>query len=80
LRNRRALLREIEQVRRSHLAYDLGEHGEGINAVGTALLDAFGRPLAISIPVPAQRFAQQKPMLERTLLSFREQIKKLLFK
>jgi hypothetical protein len=30
--------------------------------------------------VPAQRFAQQKPMLERTLLSFREQIKKLLFK
>ncbi|MDF2115021.1 IclR family transcriptional regulator [Roseiarcaceae bacterium H3SJ34-1] len=80
LRNRRTLLREIEQVRRSHLAYDLGEHGEGINAVGTALLDAFGRPLAISIPVPAQRFAQQKPMLERTLLNFREQIKKLLFK
>ena len=80
LRNRKALLREIEQVRRSHLAYDLGEHGEGINAVGTALLDGFGRPLAISIPVPAQRFAHQKQMLERTLLGFREEIKRLLIR
>ena len=80
LADRKALLRELDRARKSHLAYDLGEHGEGINAVGTALLDSYGRPVAISIPVPEQRFAQQRPILEKALLNFRERMKKLLVK
>lgn len=80
LADRKALLKEIDRVRKTHLAYDLGEHGEGINAVGTAVLDSFGRPVAISIPVPEQRFAQQRTILERALLDFRERMKKLLAK
>lgn len=75
LRDRRALLREIEEVRQTKLAYDLGEHGEGISAVGTALLDAFGRPVAISVPVPQQRFEDVREEVTRKLREFREKIK-----
>ena len=75
LKNRKALLREIDEARASHLAFDLGEHGEGICAVGTALLDASGRPVAISVPVPAQRFADVRADVAKKLLGFRERIK-----
>ena len=77
LAQRKVLLKEIERSRQSHLSYDLGEHGSGICAVGTALLDVFGRPLAVSIPVPQQRFADQKDELAARLLEFRARIKPL---
>ena len=35
--DRAKLVREIEAVRRKHLAFDLGEHGIGISAVGVAM-------------------------------------------
>jgi DNA-binding IclR family transcriptional regulator len=73
--DRPALLRELDGIRRTHLAVDLEEHGEGISALGTALLDLFGRPIAISIPVPSQRFAEQRDALAQSLLAFRERIK-----
>lgn len=75
LKNRKALLRELEETRASKLAYDLGEHGEGICAIGTALLDGFGRPLAISVPVPAQRFEDVREDVAKKLREFRERIK-----
>lgn len=75
LKNRKALLRELEDTRASKLAFDLGEHGEGICAVGTALLDGFGRPLAISVPVPAQRFDDVRDDVAKKLRDFRERIK-----
>ncbi len=78
LGNRQALLNEIAQARQTHQSFDLGEHGEGICAVGTALLDSFGRPAAISIPVPAQRFAETRDLLCQKLLEFREKIKPML--
>ncbi|MDB5568940.1 MAG: IclR family transcriptional regulator [Hyphomicrobiales bacterium] len=78
LRNRRALLREIETVRQTHLAYDLGEHGDGISAIGTAFLDVFGRPLAVSIPAPSARFDEHRKLLAKSLLAFRERVKPLL--
>ena len=68
---RPALLESLEAIRRSGLAYDLEEHTEGICAVGTALLDPVGRPLAISIPVPATRFARLRPLLSREILKTR---------
>lgn len=73
--DRAALMKELERIRRSHLAFDLEEHGEGISALGTALLDLFGRPVAISIPVPSQRFPEQREDLSHKLLAFRERIK-----
>lgn len=80
LKNLRALQREIAIARETQLAYDLGEHGEGICAIGTAMLDVLGRPVAISIPVPQQRFAEARESLARKLLAFRETIRPLLEK
>ncbi len=54
------LMKAIESVRRSGVAYDLEEHTEGICAVGTAFLDTIGREVAISIPVPTTRFRNQR--------------------
>ena len=71
------LLAELDQIRRSHLAYDVEEHGRGISAIGTALLDMFASPVAISIPVPSQRFHEQRQVLAEKLLVFRERIKQM---
>ena len=75
LRDRAALTRDIEAARSTHLAYDLEEHGKGISAIGTALLDPVGSPIAISIPVPSARFAEERRYIAEQLLEFRERIK-----
>ena len=78
VRNRARLRKELAAVRSTHLAYDLEEHGGGISAIGTAMLDSFGRPVAVSIPVPSQRFADQREDLARHLTIFRDRIRRLL--
>ena len=75
LADRLALERELDETRRTHLAFDIEEHGEGISAIGTALLDVFGRPIAISIPVPSQRFEEQRELLASQLNGFRNRLK-----
>jgi DNA-binding IclR family transcriptional regulator len=72
------LLKEIETTRRTHLAWDIGAHTEGISAVGAAMLDVFGRPFAISIPAPSQRFASERDSLSHALTTCREKVKSLL--
>ncbi|HEY8578311.1 MAG TPA: IclR family transcriptional regulator [Beijerinckiaceae bacterium] len=74
----KALMREIARIRQTHVAYDIEEHGEGISAAGVALLDVFGRPFAVSIPAPAQRFAEHKDAITERLLAFRERLKPLI--
>jgi DNA-binding IclR family transcriptional regulator len=71
LADRAKLLREIETIRRRHLAFDLGEHDPGIGAVGVAVFDPFGRPVAVSIPVPWSRFAKRREDLAKALKDFR---------
>lgn len=75
LKNRAALMRELDETRATKIAFDLGEHGEGICAIGTALLDGFGRPIAISVPTPAQRFEDVREEVAMKLRDFREKIK-----
>lgn len=77
LADRAKLVAELDEIRRTHLAFDLEEHGEGISAIGIALLDVFGRPVAVSIPVPSQRFAEQRDELAKLLKSFRKRIKEV---
>jgi DNA-binding IclR family transcriptional regulator len=78
LRDRAALMREVAGARKSHLALDREEHGKGISAIGTALLDLFGRPIAISIPAPTARFLESRAEIAERLLAFRERIKPIL--
>ncbi len=74
LADRPKLLREIEATRRKHFAFDLAEHGVGISAVGVAVVDAFGRPVAVSIPAPTHRFNAQRDALSHSLSTFREKL------
>ena len=73
--HRAKLHAELDEIRRTHLAYDLEEHGAGISAMGIALLDVFGRPIAVSIPTPSQRFEEQRAQLALQLKAFRKRIR-----
>ena len=73
--DRGKLLRDLETARRKHLAFDLAEHGVGISAVGVAVLDVFGRPVAVSIPAPTHRFSAQRDSLAQSLVRFREKLR-----
>lgn len=69
-----ALARELRTVEESGLAFDLEEHTEGVCAIGTYFLDSLGRPYAISIPIPRQRFDQKLNGLREPLLACRDQL------
>ncbi|MDO6480445.1 IclR family transcriptional regulator [Shimia thalassica] len=60
-------LEQLEEIRKSGLAYDLDEHSSGVSAIGFAFRDWAGDLHAISVPVPSTRFAEQKAIIEKTL-------------
>ena len=64
-----ALLRELAIVRRSGIAFDHEEHTLGICAVGVAFRDPLGNPVAISVPVPTQRFADAQAKIAKQLIA-----------
>jgi DNA-binding IclR family transcriptional regulator len=74
LADRAKLLKEIAKARRSHLAFDHGEHDPGIGAVGVAVFDSFSCPVAVSIPVPWSRFGERRENLAKTLARFRHEM------
>jgi DNA-binding IclR family transcriptional regulator len=63
------LLAELRATRRTGVGYDREEHTLGICAVGVALQDPFGNPVAISVPVPAQRFEKQRVHIAARLIA-----------
>ncbi len=77
LADRGKLVRELDAARRRHLAFDPAEHGIGISAVGVAVLDPFGRPVAVSIPAPTHRFNEQRDALAQALLAFRDKLRSI---
>ena len=64
-----ALLADLKAARASGVAYDREEHATGICAAGVALYDPLGNAVAISIPVPAQRFAGREREIGERLLA-----------
>ena len=68
--DRDRLLEELEEIRRAKVAYDREEHTLGICAAGTALLDADGA-VAMTVPMPAQRFYGNEEALAKALLAAR---------
>jgi len=65
------LLKELKPVRRSGVAFDDEEHTLGICAAGVVLRDLAGNDLAISVPVPAQRFHQRQKQIAERLIATR---------
>ncbi len=61
------LLEELERIRQEGVAYDREEHTVGICAVGTVIRDGAGRPAAVTVPLPAQRFYGKEQALADAL-------------
>jgi DNA-binding IclR family transcriptional regulator len=68
------LIAEVAKVRKTHIAYDLEEHLEGVSAIGTPIQEPAGTLYAISIPVPTVRFEKKKKRLVEALLECRARI------
>lgn len=66
-----ALQAELAQVRSSGISLDREEHALGVCALGTAIRVPGLAPHAISIAVPASRFAASLPDLQQALLQAR---------
>jgi DNA-binding IclR family transcriptional regulator len=65
------LLEDLKTVRRTGVAFDREEHTLGICAAGVALRDLVGNYVAISVPVPSQRFYDHQGFIAERLLATR---------
>ena len=63
------LLTDLKATRRSGVAYDREEHTLGICAVGVTLHDPLGNAVAISVPVPSQRFQNRQALIAERLVA-----------
>jgi DNA-binding IclR family transcriptional regulator len=63
------LLADLKAARRTGVAFDSEEHTLGVCAVGVALQDPLGNSVAISVPVPSQRFPDRKIMIAEKLMA-----------
>ena len=63
------LLKDLEDVQKTGVAFDREEHTLGICAAGVALRDALGNFVAVSVPVPAQRFKENQELIATRLLA-----------
>ena len=72
--NREALLRELDVVRVTGVAYDHQEHTLGVSAVGAALKDAGGAMAAITVAMPAARLDGHEERISAALLRTRDDI------
>ncbi len=62
-----ALHREIDEIRRSGIAFDHDEHTPGISAAGVADRVTGGHIVAISVPAPTGRFTENHTAIEAAL-------------
>jgi DNA-binding IclR family transcriptional regulator len=69
--SRTQLVKELATVRETGIAFDLEEHTIGICAAGTTVRDPFGTLVAISVPVPTQRFNGRKAEIAQALIEFK---------
>lgn len=63
------LIEDLKTARRAGIAFDREEHTLGVCAVGVALHDPLGNAVAISVPVPTQRFPDRANLIAERLLA-----------
>ena len=71
------LLKELDEVRATGLAFDRNEHTDGISAVGASFFDRQGDLYAVSIPTPTSRFRLEEKKLADQLRQSMTQIERL---
>jgi DNA-binding IclR family transcriptional regulator len=72
------LAADLRVARQADVALDLEEHSLGVCATGVALRDPAGNYVAISVPVPSQRFKDEHKMIARRLLETKSELEKLI--
>jgi DNA-binding IclR family transcriptional regulator len=72
------LLRELKIVRKTGVAIDREEHTHGICAAGIVTRDPLGNIVAISVPVPAQRFSKHQRHIVMKLLATKDALERYL--
>lgn len=73
-----ALRKELDRVRAEGVAYDREEQTEGVCAVGAVLPGVGEQLVAVSVPVPAQRFYRRESELADALLAWVEKTRRSL--
>jgi DNA-binding IclR family transcriptional regulator len=71
-RTREALLRELDEVRRTGLGLEREEMRHGICAVAVAVRGADGRTASIAVPMPTARFRESEEHVAERLLELRD--------
>ena len=71
-------IQQLQSVRQTGLAYDLGEHTVGLSAIGCAFKDRLGSLHAISVPIPTPRFDAARQTVEAALLETVERIESMM--
>ena len=66
----------LETVRKTGVAIDREEHALGICAAGVVTRDPVGNIVAISVPVPAQRFYKHQRTIVARLLATKEALER----
>jgi DNA-binding IclR family transcriptional regulator len=72
------LLRDLKSVRKTGIAFDREEHTRGICAAGVVTRDPLGNAVAISVPVPAQRFSEHQRHIAARLLATKNALERYL--
>jgi len=65
---------EIAAGQRTGLVLEEEEYTAGLSAIGTGFMDATGRPIALSIPMPTRRFTLCRAALASPLLDARARL------
>ncbi|MGB0498960.1 MAG: IclR family transcriptional regulator, partial [Rubricella sp.] len=71
-----ALMRELEEVRRTGIAYDDEEHADGLRCVASCILGETGQPVAaVSVSGPVSRIADSRlPEIGRQVTEIAQEI------
>jgi DNA-binding IclR family transcriptional regulator len=72
------LLKDLKAVRKSGISFDREEHTLGICAAGIVMRDLLGNHIAISVPVPVQRFAENQNVIADRLLATKRSLEERL--
>jgi DNA-binding IclR family transcriptional regulator len=67
--SRRALWRELEEVKASGVGFDREEHRMGIASLATLVTDSTATTMAISVVLPARRFYEREAELATAVLA-----------
>ena len=72
--SREGLLQELEEVKRTGVAYDREEHHVGICGIGVVITDIDGSMASVAVPMPAARFYADADIVAAALLRVRDEI------